>query len=991
MAKGDGSWGQKLLRLAEQAGQTAQNALEVARLGRLSPQHRTPYAVARAGNVFELRHYAAQPSPQPVTHPLLLVPALMVRSDIYDLDPVSSVVSFLTRAGIDTWLVDFSDPSDAQGGFERTQDDYVRAVNECIETLREHTGTDVHLAGYSQGGMLAYQVCAMRRSEGIKSLITLGAVVDLHATSTLDPALLGKSLELVRSGLLRTLGSLESLPSSLTSALFRAVYWDRRALDFLQFLGVLHDRRALEEGESKRHFLGGEGFVAWPGPALTRFTDEVLLGNRLMQGGFVIDGRVCSLDDITSPLLYFVGERDALASSRSVSAIEQATPHVPELYKIPVASGHVGLVVGRQAFEVTWPSVIEWLRWREGVGPKPVRLVGHEKRGGVEGALDELAGSLDLLQGASTGVLTSLRERVQRATRSGLTLSENLRFQVARFAKLERLTPKTQVSFGLALAEQAARNPDGAWFIYDGRGQSYADANNRVDHVVRGLISCGIRPGQHVGVVMGNRPSYLSIVTALSRLGAVSVLLNPDATPAAYAQMLSMAPLEALVSDPEHLVACREAFKGKLLLLGAPKGPRPRVADVIDMEVLETSRVVLPSWYQANPGRASDLAMIMFSTDRADSLRAVRITHRRWAVAAYGAAAVASLSPKDTVYACTPLHHASGIMLAAGGALVGRARLALTQQFSAERFWPEVRRCGVTVVFYAGEMLRELADAPSYRGEQQNPLRLFVGSGIRVDVWRRLLARFGNVNVLEFYASPEGTGVLANVAGEKIGSLGRPLPGENHMLLVAFDFEKQRALRDRDGLCIEAGVDEPALLLSRIDTAQAMTTFDGYVDSQANESRIRHDVRRRGDTWFVTGDVMHRDGKGDYWYLDRLSDVVRTAHGPVFTRPVEDALYDLSEVRIAAVFGRLQEDAGAQVVEAVLKLHEGRTLSTEALSRLCTQRLEPNARPARVHVVEHIQMSDGHRPLKSLLKQGRHSVLATYRFEETDSRYVLET
>ena len=42
-------------------------------------------------------------------------------------------------------------------------------------------------------------------------------------------------------------------------------------------------------------------------------------------------------------------------------------------------------------------------------------------------------------------------------------------------------------------------------------------------------IACGIRPRQHVGVLMLNRPSYLSIVTALSRLGAVSVLLSPNA------------------------------------------------------------------------------------------------------------------------------------------------------------------------------------------------------------------------------------------------------------------------------------------------------------------------------------------------------------------------------------------------------------------------------------------------------------------------------
>ena len=43
-----------------------------------------------------------------------------------------------------------------------------------------------------------------------------------------------------------------------------------------------------------------------------------------------------------------------------------------------------------------------------------------------------------------------------------------------------------------------------------------------------GLISIGVRQGEHVGVLMGTRPSALALVAALSRLGAVSVLLRPD-------------------------------------------------------------------------------------------------------------------------------------------------------------------------------------------------------------------------------------------------------------------------------------------------------------------------------------------------------------------------------------------------------------------------------------------------------------------------------
>ncbi len=48
-----------------------------------------------------------------------------------------------------------------------------------ISSPTKHTGSDVHLAGYSQGGMFAYQAAAFRRCKGIASLITFGSPVEL--------------------------------------------------------------------------------------------------------------------------------------------------------------------------------------------------------------------------------------------------------------------------------------------------------------------------------------------------------------------------------------------------------------------------------------------------------------------------------------------------------------------------------------------------------------------------------------------------------------------------------------------------------------------------------------------------------------------------------------------------------------------------------------------------------------------------------------------
>ena len=77
-------------------------------------------------------------------------------------------------------MIDFGSPEQEEGGLERTLADHVLGVSEAVDHVREATGRDVHLGGYSQGGMFCYQAAAYRRSEGMASVITFGSPVNLR-------------------------------------------------------------------------------------------------------------------------------------------------------------------------------------------------------------------------------------------------------------------------------------------------------------------------------------------------------------------------------------------------------------------------------------------------------------------------------------------------------------------------------------------------------------------------------------------------------------------------------------------------------------------------------------------------------------------------------------------------------------------------------------------------------------------------------------------
>ena len=98
--------------------------------------------------------------------PILMIPPLMVTSQVYDIAPALSAVKLLKNAGFDVWLTDFGVPEKELGGMDRTLDDHLLLIDNAIDFVREQSGSDVHLAGYSQGGMFTYQVAAYRKSRG---------------------------------------------------------------------------------------------------------------------------------------------------------------------------------------------------------------------------------------------------------------------------------------------------------------------------------------------------------------------------------------------------------------------------------------------------------------------------------------------------------------------------------------------------------------------------------------------------------------------------------------------------------------------------------------------------------------------------------------------------------------------------------------------------------------------------------------------------------
>ncbi|MGI5220038.1 AMP-binding protein [Nocardia sp. CA-290969] len=933
-----------LVGSAQRVLATAQNGLEVIRFGGLGRDtDSSPFDIAERRPMYRLRHYfAAETTGGPVA---LLVPPLMVSADIWDVNGDDGAVGMLHRAGIDCWVVDFGSPSSEEGGWQRDLADHVLAVHSAIDTVCAETGRTVHLMGYSQGGMFAYQAAAFRSGKGIASIVTFGSPVDIVAGMPLGlpHAAVTDLVDFAADHVVPRL----PITDRMVRIGFQMLDPVKTAKARIDFLRQLHDREALLPKERQRRFLSNEGWVGYAGPAAADLLKQFVVHNRMMLGGFVIRDQPISLADLKCPILAFLGEVDEIGQPAAVRGIVRAAPRA-EVYESSVVSGHFGLVAGSVATRCTWPRVRDWVGWVESGNPLPEEIVPMADQPPADAprtALLRAVHTATALAEAGADVGRALEHVAASTLRGSVGVVEGAARTLPRLTRLGMIQSGTRISIGRLMAEQARRAPNGECFLFDDRVHTNAAVDARIENVVRGLISVGIRPATRVGVVMETRPSALVTLAALSRIGAVAVLLAPDSD---LTSALEQTGTMILVSDPEN-VRHAVATGARVLVLGGGDSRGlavPDGTDLVDLEQIDPQRVRLPGWYRPNPGRARELAFILVS-GAADRLDIKYITNHRWALSAFGTASAADLDHKDTVYCLAPLHHSSGLLVSLGGAIAGGSRIALARSLDPARFAEEVHRYGVTVVTYTWTMLRDILDAEVFPAGYPHPIRLFIGSGMPAGLWRRTMEQFAPARVLEFYASIEGDVVLANVPGVKFGCKGRPVPGTARVELVAFDPVSGQVMVDDNGYARRCADNEVGLLIGSASAG---------VDLSRGGLR---GVFEPEDSWLPTENLFRRDSEGDYWLVDRIDTVIRTRRGPVFTQPVVDVLNDIAAVDMEVAYALPTRDRILAV--AAVSVRPGFELTADDVTE-ALRSLPPGQRPDLVYVVDDIPRSPSFRP-----------------------------
>ena len=528
-------------------------------------------------------------------------------------------------------------------------------------------------------------------------------------------------------------------------------------------------------------------------------------------------------------------------------------------------------------------------------------------------------------------------------------------------------------SVGSEVEKQAKKRPDKALILFEDRTVTYKEFNEMANRYADLFSSMGMNRGDAVALFMENRPEFLMVHAGLSKVGIVPALLNYNIRGNVLAHAINIA-------EPAAVIVGHELADEFLKVRTKVKLKKPaRVFIEKEGKVLKTPKgmedlnPLLAACSIQNPVvnppiSSRDVLEYIYTSGTTGLPKATVLRHQRWLQLGYGSGGLFfSALPGDIQYFCLPLYHNSGINIAWASTVMYGGTFAMRRKFSASAFWDDIRKYNANIFVYIGELCRYLNNQPRKENDADNPLRVMVGNGMRADYWTEFQERFGIERIVEVYGATEGVGALANRKGVPgmIGSLS--ILGIRMGEVARYNPETGEFIRNGKGFVEKCKPGEKGIFLAAINDKNP---FSGYKNNQKSTSeKIIENVFRKGDKYFISGDLFELHEKEYVSFVDRLGDTFKWKGEVVSTNEVADVINRFGHIEDSNVYGVEVKKTEGRCGMVALTLLAKETIDWKAFANYIVENLPVYARPYFVRIRKEIDATSSFKQLKTDLQK----------------------
>jgi acyl-CoA synthetase (AMP-forming)/AMP-acid ligase II len=477
---------------------------------------------------------------------------------------------------------------------------------------------------------------------------------------------------------------------------------------------------------------------------------------------------------------------------------------------------------------------------------------------------------------------------------------------------------------------------------------SYDELWDRANQVARALIACGVGKGTRVGVLMTNRPEFLSAVFGTALAGGVPATLSTFSTAAEldhllsasacsvlllerkvlkkdFAEMVAALEPEVLSVSPGDLASLRFPFLRHIASVGGGAGMIENWddflarGDAVGQDLVDAAAATVTP---ADPGA------LFFSSGTTAKPKGILSAHRGVALQLWRWKRFYAAGQDTRAWSANGYFWSGNFGMAIGGALSSGGSLVLQATFQPEQALALMEAEKATMAIAWPHQWAQLEAAANWNQVDLSALKYVspktpLGRHPTVTTdWQEPMSAYGNTETFTISSIfPSGT------PEETIGgSHGTPQPGMVFKIVDPLSGETT-PMGDRGEIAVKG----PTLML-------------GYLGIPLDETLDEQGFFRTGDGGYV--DVLP-DGTPRLFWEGRLNDIIKTGGANVSPIEIDSILKSCPGVKVTQTVGVPHDMLGELVVTCIVP-HEGAALDEERVRGFAKEQLASFKVPRRV-------------------------------------------
>lgn len=512
-------------------------------------------------------------------------------------------------------------------------------------------------------------------------------------------------------------------------------------------------------------------------------------------------------------------------------------------------------------------------------------------------------------------------------------------------------------TLGGVLDDLSKNNPNGWAVRYTDRNyfRTWKELNDEADLIARGMMSLGVKKGDHVAIWATNTPEWILTLFAAAKIGAVLVTVNTNFKIFELEYLLRQSDTKLLVMiggfknndyvatvnellpelkttsgeiESEHLPFLkRVVFAGK----ETPKG----MLNFEDLKILGGDFPV--EIYEENKKTLNthDVVNMQYTSGTTGFPKGVMLTHYNILNNGKTIGDGMKFTKNDKLCITVPFFHCFGLVLAMMACITHGTTMVPVERYSPVPVMNAISVEKCTAVHGVPTMFIAMLEHAQFNNFDFSSLRtgIMAGSPCPIEVMKKVIDKMNMREIVIVFGQTEASPgctmtTTSDSIDKRVNTVGRAFPGVECKIIDP-----------------ETG-DELPINTPGEFCARGYNIMKGYYKMpEATAQAIDK------DGWLHTGDLCTVDEDGYYKVVGRIKDMIIRGGENIYPKEIEECLYTCDKVSDVQVIGVPSEAYGEEVMACVI-LKEGEEMTEEEVKEFVGARMAKHKVPRYVRFVD---------------------------------------